>query len=375
MSTDPQPGQAADKRLFTPGPLTTSASVKHAMLRDLGSRDRAFIQTVRRIRSALLAIGGVQEPDFAAIPMQGSGTFSIEAVLGSVTPANGHWLVAINGAYGRRIVQIARVLGLAVTGVEVAEDRPVTPQLVADALAAEPAITHVATVHCETTSGILNPVAEIGRLVADSGRAFFVDAMSSFGAIPLNLESAGIDYLVSSANKCIEGVPGFGFVLARRARLEATAGLARSLALDLLAQVQGLDRDGQFRFTPPTHALLAFEQALRELEREGGPQARGQRYEANRQVLMAGMRGLGFQPYLADSRQSCIIQSFHYPDWPGFDFNRFYQALSERGFLIYPGKVSHADCFRIGTIGRLFVEDFQQLIVAIGEVSAELRGS
>ena len=266
------------------------------------------------------------------------------------------------------------MLRIPATTVEGPEDRPLSPAAVAAALDDDPAITHVAAVHCETTSGVLNPVAEIGAALAERGRVFLVDAMSSFGAVPLDLAAAGIHFLVSSANKCIEGVPGFGFVLADRARLEACEGQARSLSLDLLAQLRGLDRDGQFRFTPPTHALLAFDRALSELQAEGGPAGRARRYAGNRRTLMAGMRRLGFRPFLEEALQSDIIQSFHYPDQPWFDFGRFYDALSRRGHLIYPGKVSSADCFRIGTIGRLFPADFEQLLAAVEAAMRELGG-
>ncbi len=366
-------GKTTDKLLFTPGPLTTSRTVKEAMLRDLGSRDDAFIAIVRQIRKRLVSLGRGLDSEYTAVLMQGSGTFSLEAVLASAVPPDGAVLVGVNGAYGRRLVDIGKRLGIKMVTVEFAENEPVDAARIAAEIDRHPGATHVAVCHCETTSGILNPIEDLGRVVHGAGRRFFVDAMSSFGAIPVHLGNAHIDYLVSSSNKCIEGVPGFAFVLARREALESTDGWARSVSLDLLAQFRGLERDGQFRFTPPTHAILAFSQALDELDAEGGVAGRGKRYAENHAALVDGMTALGFRTYLAADLQSYIITSFHYPDDPNFDFDRFYRGLSERGFVIYPGKVGGANCFRIGTIGRLFPADIRRLIEAVGEVLAALN--
>jgi 2-aminoethylphosphonate-pyruvate transaminase len=356
----------SSKLLFTPGPLTTSESVKAAMMRDLGSRDREFLEIVRDIRKRLLAIGGAQGGDYECVLMQGSGTFAVESVISSVIPRGGRLLVLVNGAYGRRIVQMARVHGIEVQVLESPENQKILASDVRQHLAATPGTTHVAVIHCETTTGIVNPIVEIGKAVKDAGGLYMVDAMSSFGAIPVSLANASIDFLVSSANKCIEGVPGFGFILARRAALEGTRGQARSLSLDLHAQWAGLEGDGQFRFTPPTHALLAFHQALNELDAEGGVAGRSARYQENHRVLAEGMAALGFEPYLSQEDQSCIITTYRYPADPGFSFEDFYSRLSELGFVIYPGKLSQAPCFRIGTVGRLNSEDIKGLLAAIG---------
>jgi 2-aminoethylphosphonate-pyruvate transaminase len=361
-----------DKLLFTPGPLTTSPTVKAAMQTDLGSRDVAFIQLVKEVREELVRLGNVSLETFTAIPMQGSGTFGVEAVLSSVVPRDGRLLVLANGAYGARIGQIGRVLGIDTRVLTTPEERKLDPEDVARQLAGDVHITHVAAVHCETTTGQFNPIERIGALVRSAGRKFIVDAMSSFGAVPIDLDQAGVDYLISSANKCIEGVPGFSFILARRQALAATEGWARSVALDLLAQWRGLDQSGQFRFTPPTHALLAFRQALRELQAEGGVEGRAARYRSNHRALVKGMTELGFEMYLAEEDQGYIITSFRYPRHPGFKFEAFYQRLSDKGFVIYPGKVSSADCFRIGTIGRLFPTDIEALLQAIRSTITEL---
>lgn len=371
MNTELLP-TAGDKPLFTPGPLTTSRTVKQAMLRDLGSRDYAFTELVGWIRGTLLALGGVANGGYEAILMQGSGTFGIEAVLSTVTPRNGKWLILVNGAYGKRMAHIADVLGIETQVLTYPESARPDPAEVADALAGAPRITHVGVVHCETSTGIVADVVALGQVVHEAGRRLFVDAMSSFGAMPLDLAETHIDFLVSSANKCIEGVPGFSFALARREALLEAEGCARSVSLDLLAQWRGLEANGQFRFTPPTHTLLAFAQALRELEAEGGVAGRAARYRRNRDVLVEGMRRLGFQEYLAPEDQSYIITSFRYPEHPNFDFEAFYRRLNDKGFIIYPGKVSDADCFRIGSIGRLFEADMRNLLRAIEETRDEM---
>ena len=361
-----------DKALFTPGPLTTSRTVKQAMLRDLGSRDAAFIAVVREVRRRLVELGGVDESEFTAVLMQGSGTFGLEAVVSSVIPPDGKLLVLINGAYGERILKMAEIHHIPATPLRCAEDEVPDVEALNAALAADAGITHVAVVHCETTTGIINPVADYGEVVRRHGRLYIVDAMSSFGAYPIALDGWGIDYLVSSSNKCIEGVPGFSFVLARKAALLATRGWARTLSLDLLAQWEGLEGDGQFRFTPPTHAILAFEQALRELEAEGGVSARALRYRRNYEITLAAMQEMGFRPYLAPEHQGYIITAFRYPDHPRFDFRQFYERLSDKGHVIYPGKLSHAACFRIGHIGRLDESDVYALMSAIQITLAEM---
>ena len=361
------------KLLFTPGPLTTSETVKQAMLRDLGSRDVEFLEIVSRIRRRLLELGNAGHGSYEAVLMQGSGTFAVESVISSVIPVAGKLLIAINGAYGQRMAKIATMLGIAVKTVVFPEAEPVETGHVRDELADDPLITHVATVHCETSTGILNPVAELGRMVREQGCDFIVDAMSSFGGIPVNVHESCIDFLISSANKCIQGVPGFGFALARRDLLAEAAGYSRSLSLDLAAQWKGLEADGQFRFTPPTHALLAFSQALDELESEGGVAGRAARYAANHRTLMEGMEQLGFDPYLHSEHRSDIITSFRFPAHPNFSFPAFYGRLSELGFVIYPGKVSDADCFRIGTIGHIFPDDVRKLLTAIRSTLAEMR--
>lgn len=362
-----------DRLLFTPGPLTTSRTVKEAMLRDLGSRDEEFIEIVRDVRRRLVALAGASLDEYTAVLMQGSGTFGVEAVVSSVVDRDGKILVVANGAYGRRIAQMAQVARIEHVLVECPEDESPQVARIDAALARDASLAALAVVHCETTTGIVNPIREIGKVCRRHGRRFLVDAMSSFGGIPLDAPGCHIDYLISSANKCIEGVPGFSFAICRTVDLEATRGWARSLSLDLYSQWHGLESNGQFRFTPPTHAILAFRQALDELEAEGGVAGRAARYQHNHEVLTAGMREIGFETYLSPEKQGPIITSFRYPRDPVFHFDTFYQKLSDRGFVIYPGKVSDADCFRIGCIGRIFESDIRDLLAAIREVVGEMQ--
>jgi 2-aminoethylphosphonate-pyruvate transaminase len=362
------------KLLFTPGPLNTSATVKEAMLRDVGSRDKDFVELVRDIRRRLLDLGTVsQATGFEAVLVQGSGTFGIESVLSSVVPQAGKILILVNGAYGERMVKMAARHKIAHEVLRWLENQAVEVRRVRETLGVDSTITHVAVVHSETTAGMLNPLEKLGSTVREIGRTFIVDAMSSFGAIPVDLEKAGIDFLVSSANKCIQGVPGFSFVLARREKLEASKGTARTLSLDLYEQWRGLEQDGQFRFTPPTHALLAFAQALDELQREGGVAGRNRRYAANQKLLSSGMKEMGFVPYLDPTVQSPIITAFHYPPHPNFRFEEFYSRLSDLGMVIYPGKLTTVECFRLGNIGDLFEPDTRALLEAVQIVLRDMK--
>jgi len=361
-----------DKLLFTPGPLNTSETVKNAMQFDFGSRDEQFIRRVAEIRKELLKVAGVSGEDFSAIPMQGSGTFGIESVIASVVGPGDSLFVLVNGTYGRRITQIADVLGVSYDSIECPENEIHDVRVVEQALA-NGQFTHLAVVHCETTSGILNPIIGYGELAKTFGCQFIVDAMSSFGGVPLELNRSNIDYLISSSNKCLQGVPGFAFVIARHSCLARVKHQPKTLSLNLLDQLRTLDESGQFRFTPPTHAMLAFHQALIELEQEGGVAQRASRYAENHQVLIDGMREIGFEEFVPTELQSDIITSFLYPDDQRFDFKVFYRRLSEQGMLIYPGKLSVVDCFRIGNIGHLYPDDIRSLLDAIRQTLDEMQ--
>lgn len=339
--------------LLTPGPLTTAYEVKEAMLRDWGSWDGDFRAMTAELRRQLLDIAGDAKGEFDCVPIQGSGSFSVEAMLGSFVPRDGKVLVLINGAYGKRIAQTLAYLGRDHVSIDKGDYMPPRGPEVAAALNADPAITHVVVVHCETSSGILNPLKEISEVVYNSGRKLLVDSMSAFGAVPAGIADFRYEAIVSSANKCIEGVPGFGFVIARKSELEAAKGRSHSLSLDVHAQWDYMNKTGQWRFTPPTHVVAAFLEALRLHRDEGGVPARGARYARNRDVMVAGMREAGFETLLADRWLSPIIVTFFSPADPAFAFDRFYELMKEKGFIIYPGKLTVVDSFRVGCIGRM----------------------
>lgn len=353
--------------LLTPGPLTTSLATKQAMLSDWGSWDADFNRITAEIRQNLLAMAGVHDDSFACVPLQGSGTFAVEASLATAIARDGKVLVLMNGAYGKRATQILDYLGRQYITLDKGDYLPPQPEEIAELLAANPDVTDVFLVHCETSSGILNPLREIADVVKAHGKGLIVDAMSSFGAIPLTVDEIPFDVMVSSANKCIEGIPGFGFVIIRRTLLEKSQGRAHSLSLDLLEQWTYMERTGQWRFTPPTHSVVAFHKALEQHAEEGGVAARQKRYTNNRDVLVAGMRALGFQTLLEDSWLSPIITTFFSPTHPNFEFKRFYDELKTRHFLIYPGKLTTAESFRIGCIGQIDELIVTQLLRAIAD--------
>jgi 2-aminoethylphosphonate-pyruvate transaminase len=353
--------------LFTPGPLTTSADTKSAMQRDWGSRDAEFVAMNARVRDTLLALANATD-EHVCVPMQGSGTFAVEATLGTLIGSNDHLLICINGAYGKRMATMLTVHGRRFSTLEWSEDQPVDANSLDDALASDSSITHVAVVHCETTSGVLNPIETIASVCAKHQRSLLIDAMSSFGALPIDATAIRFDALMASSNKCLEGVPGLGFAIVRRSVLEAAAGNSPSLSLDLHGQWQGLENNGQWRFTPPTHVIAALDSALGSHAAEGGVAGRGARYQANCDRLVAGMQALGFEPLLPSDLQAPIIVTFHMPSDPAFVFEDFYAALAERDFLIYPGKLTVADSFRVGCIGQLHSKDIDAMLDATAQV-------
>ncbi|OCP25046.1 MULTISPECIES: 2-aminoethylphosphonate--pyruvate transaminase [unclassified Ensifer] len=358
--------------LLTPGPLTTAYEVKEAMLRDWGSWDGDFRAMTAQLRRQLLDIAGDAKGEFDCVPMQGSGSFSVEAMLGSFVPRDGKVLVLMNGAYGKRIAQTLAYLGRDHVTIDKGDYMPPRGPEVAAALDADPAITHVVVVHCETSSGILNPLKEISEVVYASGRKLLVDSMSAFGAVAAGLADFRYEAIVSSANKCIEGVPGFGFVIARRNELEAAKDRSHSLSLDVHAQWDYMNKTGQWRFTPPTHVVAAFLEALRLHREEGGVAARGARYARNRDVMVAGMREAGFETLLADRWLSPIIVTFFSPADPAFAFDRFYELMKEKGFIIYPGKLTVVDSFRVGCIGRMDEHVMRRVVEAARSSLAEM---
>lgn len=363
-STRIAPPHMGEPYLLTPGPLTTSFATKEAMLRDWGSWDDDFRAMTRDMCKRLLAMLGEGQEDFDCVPMQGSGTFAVEAMLASFLPRDSKALVLANGAYGKRSVQTLEYLGRDHVVLDKGDYLPPRGDEVAQILADDPAITHVVAIHCETSSGILNPVEEISEATYAAGRKLLVDSMSAFGAIELKPSEIRYEALVSSANKCIEGVPGFGFVIARKSELEAARGRSHSLSLDVHAQWAHMQKTGQWRFTPPTHVVAAFLEALRGHEAEGGVEGRGARYRTNRDVMVEGMRGLGFETLLQERWLSPIIVTFFCPADEKFEFERFYQSMKAKGFIIYPGKLTVVDSFRVGCIGQMDEHVMRQVVEA-----------
>jgi 2-aminoethylphosphonate-pyruvate transaminase len=363
--------ETGDPILLTPGPLTTARATKQAMVHDWGSRDAAFLKINTTVMERLPEIIGAAGR-FVTVPVQGSGTFAVEAMLTTFVPADGKVLVLVNGAYGQRAKRILQIARRQVVVHETPEDTPPNLAAIDKLLEADPAITHVFAVHCETTSGILNPVAEIGQLARRHGRRFLLDAMSAFGAMALEQGEAQFDAVAASSNKCIEGVPGLGFVLCDPAVLAACKGNATTLVLDLHDQWQSFEKTGQYRFTPPIHVIVAFHAALEAFFAEGGQPGRGGRYAENGRALSEGMQKLGFRPLLPARLQAPIIYTFHMPKDPRFLFQRFYDALKDRGYVIYPGKLTVADSFRIGCIGAIDTSTIRAFLAVVAEVLAQM---
>ncbi len=356
--------------LLTPGPLSTTDTVRGAMMQDWCTWDKDYNEgIVTPIRKGLLEMCGLDENEYTDVLLQGSGTYCVEATIGAAVGVNDKLLILANGAYGKRMAQIADYYHLNYELVSLRETEVITGDVARKALEQYPDVTHLSMVHSETTTGLLNRIEEVAEVIRGKGITFIVDAMSSFAGVPIDIRGLGIDFLVSSANKCVQGVPGFGFIIARREKLMATKGNARSLSLDIYAQWETMEKGGgKWRFTSPTHVVRAFYQAMQELKAEGGIEVRNRRYEENHRVLVDGMKKLGFQPLLPDDMQGPIITSFLYPD-ADFSFAGFYEKLKAKGFVIYPGKVSDANTFRIGTIGDVYPEDIRNLLKAIDEIS------
>lgn len=348
-------------KLLTPGPLTTTDTIKREMMTDHCTWDNEYKEITQKIRKTLLELAHVSEEQYTAVLMQGSGTFGVESVLTSAVGKKGKLLIAANGAYGERMEDIAKHAGLSYKILNFHYNETPNAEVIAKELAQDPAITHVSMVHCETTSGILNDIEAVAKKVKEAGRVFIVDAMSSFGGVDIQVEKLGIDFMISSANKCIQGVPGFSFIICKREELAKCEGQAVSLSLDLYDQWKGMEKDGKWRFTSPTHVVLAFAKALEELKEEGGIGARNRRYSDNNKLLIQKMKELGFRSYIDAEHQSPIITTFFYPETANFSFEEMYSYIKEHGYAIYPGKLTDANVFRIGNIGEIYKEDIEKL--------------
>lgn len=354
-------------KLLTPGPLTTTETVKKEMMFDHCTWDDDYKAITLEIRKKLLELAHVSEDEYTVVLMQGSGTFGVESVLTSVVGDEDKLLIVANGAYGERMEEIAKHAGIPYMIYHEVYDKVPDAGKIADILDQNPDITHVSMVHSETTSGILNDIESVSKAVKERGRTMIVDAMSSFGGVDIPVGEWGIDFIISSANKCIQGVPGFSFIIANKEKLIESKGKARSLSLDLYDQWETMNRDGKWRFTSPTHVVLAFSQALKEMEEEGGIPARNQRYVENNRLLIEKMAELGIHPYIDAEHQGPIITTFFYPENHKFSFQEMYAYIKERGYAIYPGKVTEAETFRIGNIGEIYQEDILKLMEILAE--------
>lgn len=362
-------------KLLTPGPLTTTETVKEQMLSDRCTWDRDYKDITQEIRAELLELAHVGPDDYTTVLMQGSGTFGVESVLTSVPGKNDKVLVIVNGAYSKRMCDILRMAGIASCAVEFAWNEVPDAQRIAQALDADKSITMVAMVHSETTSGLLNDIAAAAHVVKARGLAFIVDAMSSFGGVDIDVGALGIDFIISSANKCIQGVPGFSFIIARKSALIASKGNARSLSLDLFDQWETMEKSGgKWRFTSPTHVVAAFRQALKELKAEGGIAARHARYSRCGQMLRSGMAALGFTPYICEKDQGPIITTFLYPADFEIDFPKMHAFLKENGYVIYPGKLTDIETFRLGNIGEIYPEDIEKILALFKQYKEMTHG-
>ena len=360
-----------DRILLTPGPLTTTLRTKLAMLKDWGSWDADFNAITARVRERLLAVVHGQD-SHVVVPLQGSGTFSVEAAVATVVPRDGHVLVPDNGAYCKRAARLSQMMGRRVSVMPVPEDRPVSAAEVESRLAADPSITHVILIHCETGTGVENPLAAVATVCERHGRGLIVDAMSSFAALPIDARTTRFDALIAASGKCLEGVPGMGFVFIRKAVLDACAGNSQSLAMDLHDQHAYMVKTGQWRFTPPTHVVVALAEAIAQFVEEGGQPARLARYSDNCRELVQGMAELGFRPFLAPDVQAPIIVTFHAPAHAAYDFKRFYDGAKARGFILYPGKLTQIETFRVGCIGAIGRNEMRQAVAAVADTLREM---
>lgn len=360
-----------DPWLLTPGPLTTSMETKEAMLHDWGSRDASFIEMNARVRNALVNIVD-GEGSHVCVPIQGSGSFAVEATLGTLIPRDGKALILINGAYGKRMAKILDYAGRSYMINETPEDTPVDLNALTASLEHDATITHVLVVHCETTSGILNPIAAVAEITSRFGRSLIIDSMSAFGAVAVSAKDIVFDAILASSNKCLEGIPGMGFAIVRESVLKNCEGNAHALTLDLYDQWKSMEATKQWRFTPPTHVIAAFDSAISQYLAAGGVAGRNKRYSDNCRILMDGMRALGFEPLLPDELQAPIIVTFKMPADPAFVFEDFYDQLKDAGYVIYPGKLTVAPSFRIGCIGNLGETEMRGALAVIKETLTKM---
>lgn len=357
---------STDTRLFTPGPLNTSAQVRAAMNTDVGSRTPTLSEVTRKIRASLQEIANCS-PDYTAVLLQGSGTFALEAMVTSLLTTQEHFvLVVSNGVYGDRIGQICQVHGIKHILLKLETTMPINASLVEEALRQNNKITHIVAVQFETAIGVLNDVNSLLQVAAIHNCEVMIDAMSSFGALPIDYSSPALTAVASSANKCLHSVPGVSFVIVRLEKLLGSAN-PRTISLDLKAQYQEFEKSGQWRFTPPTHALLAFSAAIDEFINAGGIQARLQHYSALNKQLIDGLGAINIHPAIATEYRAPMITTFIINN-EMLSFKFLYNELFKYGLVIYPSSFIQEKSFRVGCIGDINSSDIDELINSIEHI-------
>lgn len=362
---------AAHPLLLTPGPVSVSATTKQVMMIDRPSGDVEFQTDVSQARDYLVELVNGRGA-YTAIPVPGSATYANEGVIATLVPPGGKVLLHTNGVYGDRLIEICAANGTPHVVLRTRPFAPATPEAFEAVLCADPAITHVMVVHCETSTGMLNPLEPVAEICRRHAKGLLIDAVASFGAMAIDARALGFHAVTLSSNKCMQGVPGVGWAIVQQHALEAARGVCRSLSLDLWDQNQHMQRTGAFRFTPPTHVVAAFAQACREHAAEGGSAARLSRYRRNWHRLIDGMRQMGFSTVVPDEHASPIVATFHNPPDPAFSFDALFQGMKRRGFVIFPGRLAIADTFRIGCMGDVTEDDIGAAMAALAETLVEM---
>jgi 2-aminoethylphosphonate-pyruvate transaminase len=367
--------------LLIPGPVTTRPEVRQALTQDIAPWDDDFRHFFARLRTRVLHRAGGSEDQHAALPLQGCGHFIAEAALRTFLPPGGRILVPATGAYANRMIRLAKEAGRVPVVLPMGLTDATDPDAVARALAADPTLTHVGMVYSETGSGVIHDVPAVGAVVRATGRRMIIDAVSAFGALPLDVSAMPeVDAAVFTSNKCLEALPGIAFAVARIDRLLACAGNAGSWSFDLSSIYNHALTSGwgSFRFTPPAQILAALDVALDYLDAEGPP-ARLARYTENMRTLYGGVRDLGLTPWLPPSRQGPVIVNVHAPDDPAWDLQAFVAALKVRGILISNFWNTPVPTFRVGCIGAITPRDMagavQAMDQALREIGVQRRGA
>jgi 2-aminoethylphosphonate-pyruvate transaminase len=359
-----------ERIILTPGPVTTSVPTKQAMLRDFTPNEPDLLALTAEFRQTLVELVNGQGA-YVTVPIQGTGNTANEATLGTLVPRDRKLLIVNNGFYGERLKQIAGAIGVPYTALDLPITEPVGAGQLEAALAADPGISHLVVCHVDTGTGLLNPIEPIAALCRQRGVGLIIDAIASFGGLPLDAGSLAPEAIVLSPNKWLEGLPGIGLVLVRRVALEAAAGRCHSFCLDLHRQWRSFEEAGVWRFTPPGQAIAALVAALRQYASEGRA-ARLQRVRGNWRCLVDGLRAQGFATVLPDEVASPVIATFHQPADPNYDRQRFFEAMWRQGFVIFRGSLTPFPSFRIGCMGAFDQKVMAEVVRAVRRAMTEM---